>query len=235
MVDFQSRVIGALQEAESANGELRELLRLTPKTSLELTTDMDCRRLDPAMAKLRVTALDARPDIRASRLTYSQREADWKLTKANRIPDVTIGGGSAIQGRPGPDNQQQFALNMGLPLPWVIRDQGGIQQAEVATQTAEADLNTTINLVENDVEAAYGNLRQNRRLVEAEIGGVLEDARATFTIVERAYEQGGATILDLLDAARTSPTIQQNSIEALFNYQRNVFQLERADGQEIAS
>jgi len=64
---------------------------------------------------------------------------------------------------------------------------------------------------------------------------VLEDARATFTIVERAYEQGGATILDLLDAARTSPTIQQNSIEALFNYQRNVFQLERADGQEIAS
>jgi outer membrane protein, heavy metal efflux system len=61
---------------------------------------------------------------------------------------------------------------------------------------------------------------------------VLEDARATLTIVERAYERGGATILDLLDASRT---IQQNYIEALFNYQHNLFQLESAVGQEISS
>ncbi len=81
---------------------------------------------------------------------------------------------------------------------------------------------------------AYKNLLQSRRLVEAFLGGVLEDARSTFTIVERAYERGGATILDLLDAARTSRTIQQNYFEALFNYQRNVIQLESAAGQEIS-
>jgi cobalt-zinc-cadmium efflux system outer membrane protein len=55
------------------------------------------------------------------------------------------------------------------------------------------------------------------------------------SIVERAYERGGATILDLLDAARTSRTIQQNYIEALFTYQQNLFQLESAVGQEIKS
>ncbi len=102
-------------------------------------------------------------------------------------------------------------------------------------QAAEADLNKTINQVENQVDVAYRNLVQSRRLVEAYLGGILEDARATFTIVERAYERGGATILDLLDAARTSRTIQQNYIEALFNYQRNLFQLESAVGQEITS
>jgi cobalt-zinc-cadmium efflux system outer membrane protein len=235
MVDFQSQVIVALQEAESAKGDLRQLLRLSPKTLLELTTDMDFRRIDPDIGKLRVAALDARPDVRAKRFTYSQREADLKLAKAYRIPDLTIGGGYAIQGSQGPDNPQQFALNMGLPLPLFNRNQGGIRQAEVATQTAEADLNKTINIVENEVEVAYRNLIQSRRLVEAYIGGVLEDARSTLTIVERAYERGGATILDLLDAARTSRTIQQNYIEALFNYQHNLFQLESAVGQEIAS
>jgi cobalt-zinc-cadmium efflux system outer membrane protein len=96
-------------------------------------------------------------------------------------------------------------------------------------------LNKTVNLVENEVEVAYRNLLQSRRLVEAYVGGVLDDARSTFTIVERAYERGGATILDLLDAARTSRTIQQNYIEALFNYQHNLFQLESAVGQEIPS
>ncbi len=234
-VDFHSQVIQSLQEAETARGDLRQLLRLSPATTLELTTDLEFRRIDPEIGKLRVVAIDVRPDVRSKRFTYSQREADLRLAKAYRVPDLTVGTGYAIQGAQGPDNPQQWALNFGMPLPLFNRNQGGIRQAEVAVQTAEADLNKALNVVENEVEVAYRNLMHSRRLVEAYVGGVLDDARATFTIVERAYERGGATILDLLDAARTSRTIQQNYIEALFNYQRNVLQLESAVGQEIAS
>jgi cobalt-zinc-cadmium efflux system outer membrane protein len=235
MVDFHSQVIRSLQEAESARGDLRQLLRLSPKTMLELTTELGFRRIDPDIETLRVAALDVRPDIRAKRHTFSQRASDLKLAKAYRIPDVTIGAGYAVQGSQGPDNPQQWALNLGLPMPLFNRNQGGILQAEVSLQSAEADLDKTVNLVENEVEVAYRNLLQSRRLVEAYVGEVLEDARSSLTIVERAYERGGATILDLLDAARTSRTIQQNYIEALFNYQHHLFQLESAVGQEIRS
>jgi cobalt-zinc-cadmium efflux system outer membrane protein len=235
MVDFHSQVIRSLQEAESARGDLRQLLRLSPKTMLELTTELGFRRIDPDIETLRVAALDVRPDIRAKRHTFSQRESDLKLAKAYRIPDVTIGAGYAIQGAQGPDNPGQVAVNAGIPLPLFNRNQGGIRQAEVSLQSAEADLDKTINLVENEVEVAYRNLLQSRRLVEAYVGEVLEDARSSLTIVERAYERGGATILDLLDAARTSRSIQQNYIEALFNYQHHLFQLESAVGQEIKS
>jgi cobalt-zinc-cadmium efflux system outer membrane protein len=235
MVDFQSQVIQSLQDAESAKGELRQLLRLSPSTVLELTTELGFRRIDPDIEKLRVAALAMRPDIRAKRYTFSQRQSDLKLAKAYRIPDVTIGAGYAIQGAQGPDNPGQVALNAGIPLPLFNRNQGGIHQAEVSLQAAEADLDKTVNRVENEVEVAYLNLLQSRRLVEAYFGEVLEDARSTFSIVERAYERGGATILDLLDAARTSRTIQQNYIEALFNYQHHLFQLESSVGQEILS
>jgi outer membrane protein, heavy metal efflux system len=235
MVDFHSQVIRSLQEAESARGELRQLLRLSPKTSLELTTELSFRWIDPDIETLRVTALDVRPDIRAKRFTFSQRESDLKLAKAFRTPDVTIGAGYAVQGARGPDNPGQVALSAGIPLPLFNRNQGGILQAEVSLQSAEAELDKTINLVENEVEVAYRNLLQSRRLVEAYFGEVLKDALATFAIAERAYERGGATILDLLDAARTSRTIQQNYIEALYNYQHNLFQLESAVGQEIKS
>lgn len=235
MVDFHSQVIRSLQEAESARGDLRQLLRLSPRTVLELTTELGFRRIDPDIETLRVAALNVRPDIRAKRHTFSQRESELKLAKAYRIPDVTIGAGYAIQGAQGPDNPGQVALNAGIPLPLFNRNQGGILQAEVSLQSAEADLDKTVNQVENEVEVAYLNLLQSRRLVEAYVGDVLEDARSSLTIVERAYERGGATILDLLDAARTSRTIQQNYIEALFNYQHHLFQLESAVGQEIRS
>ena len=234
-IDFQAQVIQSLQEGETARGDLRQLLRLSPAVQMELTTELDYRRLDPDIGRLRTVAMEARPDVRAKRLQFSQREADLKLARAYRIPDVTVGAGYSIQGPQGPDNPQQWALNLGVPLPLFNRNQGGIMQAEVAVQTAEADLGKTLNQVENQVEIAYRNLIQSRRLVEAYLGGVLDDARSTLTIVERAYERGGATILDLLDAARTSRIIQQNYIEALFNYQRNVIQLESAVGQEIAS
>lgn len=233
-IDFQSQVIQSIQEGDSARGDLRQLLRVSPATGLELTSEFDYKRIDPDINRLRTVALDARPDVRSKRFIMSQREADLKLAKAYRIPDVTVGGGYAVQGSKGPDNQGQVALNLGLPLPLFNRNQGGIMQAEVAVQSAEADLSKTLNQVENEVDVAYRNLLQSRRLVEAFLGGVLDDARSTFTIVERAYERGGATILDLLDAARTSRTIQQNYFEALFNYQRNVIQLESAVGQEIS-
>lgn len=235
VVDFQSQVIEAIQEGESARGDLRQLLRLSPATKLELTTEMDYRRVDPDMGKLRTVALEVRPDIKSKRASLLQRESDLKLAKAFRIPDVTIGAGYAVQGPRGPDNQQMGILNLAVPLPLFNRNQGGIVQAEVGLQSAQAELDRTVNQVENQVEVAYHNLLQSRRLVEAYLAGVLDDARSTFTIVERAYERGGATILDLLDAARTSRTIQQNFIEALFSYQHNLFQLESSVGQEIAS
>lgn len=234
-IDFQSQVIQAIQEAESARSDLRRLLWLSPATQLELTTELEYKRLDPNIVRLRSIATEARPDIRAKRLTFSQREADLKLARAYRIPDVTVGAGYAVQGSNGPDNSNQMAFSLGVPLPLFNRNQGGIMEAEAALRTAEADLGKALNQVENQVDVAYRNLIESRRLVEAFLGGVLDDARSTFTIAERAYERGGLTLIDLLDAARTSRMIQQNYIEALFNYERNVIQLESAVGQEIPS
>ena len=235
VVDFQSQIIQAIQDGNQARADLRVLLGLSPSVELLLTTELDYHLIEPDIVALRKLALEMRPDIRMKRLTQSQRMADLRLAKAYRIPDVTAGAGLAVQGPQGPDNQQQVGFSLGIPLPLFNRNQGGIAQAEVSIQMAETDLQKAIVQVENDVEIAYRNLLESRRLVETYRGGVLEDARLTLTIVEKAYERGGATILDLLDAARTSRTIQQNYIETLFNYQRNVFLLENAVGREISS
>jgi len=235
VVDFQSQIIQAIQDGNQARADLRVLLGLSPSVDVLLTTQLDYHLVEPDIVALRRLAFDTRPDIRMKRLMQSQRMADLRLAKAYRIPDITAAAGIALQGPQGPDNQQQLGFNLGVPLPLFNRNQGGIAQAEVSTQVADADLQKAIVQVENDVEIAYRNLLESRRLVETYRGGVLEDARLTLTIVEKAYERGGATILDLLDAARTSRTIQQNYIETLFNYQRNLFLLENAVGREISS
>lgn len=138
-----------------------------------------------------------------------------------------------MQGPQGGANQQLYSLNLEVPLPVFDRNQGGIAQAEIAIQVAQVDLHKTTLEVQNEIEVNYRNLTQSQRLVEAYQAGVLEDARTTFSILEKAYQKGGVTLIDLLDAARTSQTILQNYLEALFEYQRNLFLLERAAGQDI--
>ncbi len=116
---------------------------------------------------------------------------------------------------------------MPSPLYWMKQTANGLSSERQRADPADS------SQIASQVDVAYRNLIQSRRLVEAYRAGVLEDARLALTIVEKAYERGGATILDLLDAARTSRTIQQNYIETLYNYQRNIFQLESAVGREI--
>ncbi len=232
VTDFEGQLTAAIQERLAALSDLRLVLGLSANTKLELTTELEFHRAEPNLDLLQRTAQEVRPDIRMKRLTVSQREVDWKLARAYRYPDPTIGPGLSIQGPHGPDNQQQYTLGASVPLMIFNRNQGGIVQADVGIRTAEADLKKTILRVSNEVELAYFTLIESRRIVEVYLAGVVNDARESLKIIEVAYQKGGATILDLLDAARTAATIQGNYVDALFIYQHNRFQLESATGKE---
>jgi cobalt-zinc-cadmium efflux system outer membrane protein len=232
-IDFELTVIQAQQDLESARNDLRLLLALPPAIPLELSTPLDFRRVDPDLMLLQQLAIERRPDVSGKRLILSQSTADLGLANAYRYPDPTMGIGFTVQGAKGPDNPQQVTTTSALPLLVFNRNQGGIVQANVGVQTAEADLKKTILQVQNEVNLIYRTLLQNRRLVEIYQGGVLEDARSSFSIIESAYQRGGMTILDLLDAAQTASAIQLRYVDALTDYQRNLFQLESATGGDL--
>ncbi len=234
VVDFETTVIQSQQDLESALNDLRLVLAITPETQIELLTGLDFHRIDPELRALHQTALNNRPDIQLKRQTIAQRHADYKLAKAYRYPDPAIGPGVTYQGPTGPDNPQQYFAVLTVPLQVFNRNQGNIVQSEVAMRTAEADLRKTLIQTRNDVNVAYRTLLQSRRLVEVFQAGVLDDARSSLSVIEKTYERGGVTILDLLDAARTAASVQLNYVDALGSYNRNIFQLESAIGKEVS-
>ncbi|GJL70207.1 MAG: RND transporter [Nitrospirales bacterium] len=232
-VEFDTQVFRSIQEANSARADLRQLLGISPMVNLVLTSALEFTRIDPNVKELRQIALENRPDVHSREYLVSQRRAEFKLSKALQYPDPTVGAGVTYQGPGGNANQQEYTLLFSIPLPIFDRNQGGMVQAEADVQAAETELRKTQIQVATEVDVAYRNLIESRLLVEVFLEGPLNDARETLNIVERAYVRGGATIIELLDAARTSRAIQLNYYEALFNYQKNVFLLENAVGREI--
>jgi len=232
-VKTQAYVMRDIQQIDSDKADLLLLLALPPETELALTTELIFQPIAPDIVALKKHVEDARPDIRAKRLLYAKRRSELKLAMANQYPDVTVGVGYNVQGPQGPDNQQQWTLNLGMPIPVFDRNQGGIQEAATEAQSAEADLRKTLNEVHHQMNRVYRHLVQSRRLVETYRASAVGAAHSLFDTVEQAYKNGNTTNLHFLDAARTSSDIHEAHLDALYEYQRDILLLESTASQPI--
>src|SRR5207245_984749 len=116
----------------------------------------------------------------------------------------------------------------------VVQPQSGRDPpGEAGIRAAEADRHKTRLQVEIDVETAYRDFTQTQMLVQAYRSGVLDDARASRDIAKKAYERGGTTILDVLDAFRTFNNTMQGYLEALLGYQRSLLEINSAVGRQV--
>ncbi|WP_447965384.1 TolC family protein [Nitrospira sp. Ecomares 2.1] len=234
MVDAQYELIRDVQRIDSDTADLLLLLSLSPETKLDLTTDLTFQSIAPDMNALKTRVEETRPDVRAKRLLYAKRRAELKLAFAIQYPDVTVNLGFMVQGSRGPDNQQQWTFNVGMPLPVFDRNQGGIQEAATVVQIAEADLQQTLNEAHAQVDLAHRHLVQSRRLVEAYRARALNAAQSLFDTVKKSYEAGNSEILSFLDAHQMRNDIQEAYLDALYQYQRDILLLESAAGQTIS-
>jgi cobalt-zinc-cadmium efflux system outer membrane protein len=232
-VDFQNQVITATQDLLIAQNNLRALLALRPNVELNLQGELEYKPVSLVPEALKAEALMTRPDLVAKERLLAQRSADLKLARALRVPDVTLGADALMQGPEGPNTPHGYGFGLSVPLPLFNRNQGGILQAEAGIRAAEADRDKTRLQVEIDVETAYRDFTQTQMLVQAYLAGVLDDARASREIAKKAYERGGTSILDVLDAFRTFNTTMQGYLEALLGYQRSLLEINSAVGRQV--
>ncbi|MDX1411048.1 MAG: TolC family protein, partial [Nitrospirales bacterium] len=208
-VQAQAQVIHDIQDIDAATADLRVLLGLNPLTELKLTTPLEYHRVDPHQPHLLKLA-ENRPDIVAKRLIFSKRKAEFRLAKSIAIPDVTVDLGYLVQGPMGPDNQQQWTFNVGIPLPIFDQNQGGIMVANADLLAAQADLQKTYNDLYVEVDTAYRRMVQSRNLVEAYRVGILEESESLVRSMREAYAKEDVSFLDMLDAGRTNANLQED-------------------------
>ena len=232
-VNADAEVLKDLQNIEEVSGDLRMMLGILPDVELELTTELVYRKIEPNFASLVDYALENRPDIRAKHLTLDKKKSELKLAKAIRYPNVTTELGYMMQGPRGPDNQQQWALNLSVPLPVFNRNQGGIVEAEVGVKAIEAEIAKTKIQIRNEVAVSYRKFIHGRKIVDA-MNGALEQASTLFRAAQQSYKSGDVGILDLENTRRSYGDTEESYLEAVFGYEENWLRLEWAVGRDIA-
>jgi len=205
---FEADTRSAEAAAVSARIALETLLgEPNPAGQLVLADDLDQLATLGAslVARLAVPAaagpeLEARGDVRAAAAGVEQASADLNLQKHLRIPDPAL----LVQYERDESLPEPNSLGLGVSftLPLLSRNAGGIRAAEVAQAVSQRELAQARARAQAEAAAArasFAAAQQRRALVHDRL---LPQAVQVQETVAFAYEKGGASLLELLEAER---------------------------------
>ena len=197
--EARTRLLASEQERVHAEKRLRLLLGLEGGKPLVAVGDlMKVSRLEalpdplPSQAELIACALEHRPDYHAARLKVETREAELRLARANRMPNVSLGPMYKL------DNEDQVVGGaLTIPLPLFNRNTHAITAAVAAVEMARQELESRTLTVRHEVAAAYAHLelaRQHRAVYGTDYFDALTQ---TGDFTRRAYEADEVSIFEL--------------------------------------
>ncbi len=231
---FQNEVLSAKADAENASialsgflGPDRAETLLIPKGDLEIPT----REFD--QSALVVGALKNRSDLIALRHTRDAAQSNVSLEKANRIPNVDVGGGwthnteseNTIAPSPAFDD---VGVTLSFPLPLWNRNKGAIASARFTADQAQTQLESGELKAEVQVREALSAYRGAVDRLQRYRNGILKNAEAVVEAKRFSYQHGQSTLLELLDAERTENEVRSGYNDALSDHAKALIELQRA-------
>jgi len=168
--------------------------------------------------------LEAGPQLRRAREQVEREEAQVRLERAQRVPDVTVTIGSQRDNQIG---HNQAVLGVSVPLPLFNRNQGNMLAALRRTDKARSDLDAERLRVNQALSEAY----QRAQLAQQEIGSITAEilpvAQTTYDAAVTGFEAGKFSFLDVLDAQRTLFQTRAQYLRALSDRYRSMADLGR--------
>ena len=231
---FRADVITARADVISADLALAQQLGQPPKLSVPVG------RLEIANRTFNVDELVAssfqlRPDVISKSHALKAAELRIDLAKTNLIPDMSFGGSFAHTGvgtgdflQPV-DNVLSFGLSVNVPVSR-LRYQGEVEAARATRTQAELQLSAAQLQAETEVRSAYSRYQASVQRLELYRSGMLKNADRVLEARLYAYQRGGATLLEVIDAERTSADVYLSYSQALVENAHALVALEQAAG-----
>lgn len=229
-VQYESDVQTALVNLRTAKIQLLTLLNdRTPIERFDVTGPFDFTDQLSSQDDFRKIALDTRPDLRAAVEAVDKARTDYKLAVANGSTDPTV---SVDVGR-DPPIDFYFGVGVSIPLRIFDRNQGEKLRTKLDIDRQQRLLDAAQAQVFSDVDSAYVTVNSNVTLLQPYKAKYLEQAVRVRDTVFFAYQHGGASLLDFLNAQSDYRAVQLAYVNLVGAYLTAAAQLNMAVGREV--
>jgi outer membrane protein, heavy metal efflux system len=234
-VQFESDVLNAETTVRTAKIQLLILLNdRTPVDQFDVSGNFDFRENLTALDELRDAAAAARPDLKAAALAIDKAKTDHRLAIANGSTDPTVS--SWFTHNPSFNNPHAVnTIGAGVMIPLRIHDrnQGEKARTQIDIGRTERTYEASRAQVFGDVDSAYTTLNNNLALLRPYKAKYLALASRVRENVSFSYQNGGASLLDFLNAQNEYRSVQLNYLNLVGAYLAAANQLNLAVGREV--
>jgi cobalt-zinc-cadmium efflux system outer membrane protein len=222
---FDTDLANAERDYEVALRDLRFALGGDYRAmDIEVTGSIDYEPHQFTHDELLDLALAARPDLKAAKLSERAADANIRLQDAQRIPDLTLGGGIEQV----PSGTSSYTFGVGIEIPVSNRNQGERAKALIEKRKAQTQEQFLTNQVLSDVDKALVAFEKQRHRVDLYRTGVITKVNDIQNKTQIALQAGESSTLELLDAIRTRRDTLAGFYQTLFDYQMSLLDLELA-------
>jgi len=234
-VQYESAVQSAIVNLRTAKIELLQLLNdRTPVEQFDVSGPFDFSDSLKPLDDYRQVALDTRPDLQAALQTIQQSETNHKLAVANGSTDPTFAGWYTYNSsNNNPNGIQTLGLSVSIPLRVFDRNQGEKQRTLLDVDRSRQASEAARAQVFSDVDSAYAQVQSNIELLKPYKEKYTAQATRVRDTVTYAYQHGGASLMDFLNAQSDYRTVQQNYLQLIGAYLTAAAQLNLAVGREV--
>jgi cobalt-zinc-cadmium efflux system outer membrane protein len=201
----------------------------TPVEQLDVSGTFDYGEILTPLEELRQNAFDSRADLRGAVQAVDKARTDHRLAVANGSTDPTF------QWDVGHQQGVRASVGVGVSFPLRIfdRNQGEKERTQLDIKRNERLVEANRAQVYSDVDSAYATLQSNLTLLRPYKARYLQQAARVRETISFAYQRGGASLLDFLQAQQDYRGIQLSYLNLVGSFLSAANQMNFAVGREV--
>jgi len=234
-VQYESEIQTALVNLRTSKIQLLQLLNdRTPVEQFDVDGPFDFADSLNPLEDFRKIALDERPDLRAAIQSLEQADTNHKLAEANGSTDPTFGAWYTYNSsNNNPNGIQTLGLSVSIPLRIFDHNQGEKKRTQIDIGREQQLTDAARAQVFSDVDSAYAEVDSDIALLKPYKAKYNDQATRVRDTVTYAYQHGGASLMDLLNAQGEFRTVQLAYLQLIGTYLTAAGQLNLAVGREV--
>ena len=233
-VQFESDVQTAEVSLRTSKIALLTLLNdRTPVDQFDVTGAYEFNEQLVPLDDFRKIAMDTRPDLREAVQSVEKAKTDHQLAVSNGSTDPTFSlWYTHNASNNNPNARNTLGGSVSIPLRVFDRNQGEKLRTQLDVDRNQKLLDATQAQVFSDVDSGYAMVNSNLILLRPYKAKYLDQAVRVRETVRFAWEHGGASLLDFLNAESDYRGVQLNYVNLVGSYLMAAAQLNLAVGKE---
>jgi cobalt-zinc-cadmium efflux system outer membrane protein len=234
-VQFETDIETATVNLRTARIQLLTLLNdRTPIDQFDVTGPYEFSGNPMALEQFRKLALASRPDLQVAIQNVELAKNQHQLAVANGSTDPTY----SVWYTNNPSFSNPFAdqtigFSVSIPLRIFDRNQGEKERTEIDIRRNQRLKDATSAQVFSDVDSAYETMLSAIRLLQSYKDTYMKLATSVRDTMSIAYRNGGASLLDYLDAEKSYRDTRLAYLNLIGSYMTAAAQMNQAVGREV--